>query len=349
MIVKSCVYAKNGERVFLIPANFILCKFKQLRAEYDEKNYILWELPRNASHKIQPNDICYFYYTHLPSATGKYQSRILMRGIVKDVFVKENKVKKGDIDFTDDKSLVDAFSVSSLQPISLRNSRKFSSSELETTYGLSIPQSIQMLQGKENVPENGLIHDPNPETQYWKAVRLYRDIEADVCAKEHTTSKEEKGITLNGLQELINYFEIPCAFENMLHPRANGTQQKDPLTFVRRSNGLRYYEKHHFVQQHSAKKIQNVGFTHLVEHENNLINLCPYCHRKIHHATPDVVSEMVEELYRQTKPFLDEHNLSEYIDGEDPLTWLKQMYKANNERADTQRQDPHSLPKDVVD
>lgn len=316
ILISETNYPEVGTKsqVLFLPADFLYCKFDQLQEEFQKDECITWDNFKDA----KKGDICYFYYKHLPSATGYDQSRILLRGVVKGRRkVEQSMVKFGEKSQTGG-LLVDALVIGDLQPIALNDYKKFSLYALNTKY--SVTQFHKHRFGE-------------------KERELFKDLEDE--AKNSSKGK--------GFEDLIKYFEIPCAFEATLHPNARGTRQKDPLTFARRSNGLRYYEKHHFVQQHSTRKIQNADFIKIVDHDNNLINLCPYCHRMIHHGTPEVVSKMVEELYRQTKPFLDEFRLADYIDNEDPLTWLKQMYMANNEQTDAKKQDPHSIPKDIVE
>ena len=64
------------------------------------------------------------------------------------------------------------------------------------------------------------------------------------------------------------------------------------------------------------------------------MNLCPYCHRRIHLSTSEDVEKMVEILYYEKKDFYDKMELNKYV-GDDVLGWLKKLYLVNNEKSDS--------------
>jgi hypothetical protein len=285
------------KNVFIIPANFLTFNFIALQNEYAEKHHITWEIPQKASHRERPGDICYFYYTHLPSAAGATQSRILMRGIVEQG---PHKRTKGDIYDTNDSCQVDAITLTDLQPIQLKDYEKYSWENIKG-YGFFSPiQSIQQLKTHQ--------------------ADLYYHIEQDI---QNDPESELLKKSKTGFAKLIAYFETPCFFQESLHP------QKDPLTFIRR-NGLRYYDSHHFIPQFTEKKINNSEFSSIVKHHDNRVALCPYCHKRIHLGTSRDVSQMLEAIYAQKKDKSFLKDISLYIGTNDILAWLKNIYAVNS-------------------
>lgn len=287
----------TGKNVFIIPANFLTFNFIALQNEYAEKHHITWEIPQKASHWERPGDICYFYYTHLPSAAGATQSRILMRGVVEQG---PHKRTKGDIYDTNDSCQVDAITLTDLQPIQLKDYEKYSWENIKG-YGFFSPiQSIQQLKTHQ--------------------ADLYYHIEQDI---QNDPESELFKKTKMGFAKLITHFETPCFFQDSLHPR------KDPLTFIRK-NGLRYYDSHHFIPQFTEKKINDPRFSAIVRHHDNRVALCPYCHKRIHLGSAEDISKMLESIYEQKKDksFLKEIN--QYIGTKDVLAWLMSIYAVNN-------------------
>lgn len=296
---------ENRNSVFIVSADFAKCNFERLQAEYKQKGFISWEVTGKGSQKCAAGDICYIYWFNLPSASGESQARILLRGVVKES-VKDMTLH--EIYGNNDPAVVRGFSMTDLQPIELTDYRKYCYANLISKYNItSLRPSIQML---------------------WEnQAQLYMDIENNL-----------KQAKKQGFSDLIKYFEVPCVFQNVLHPKSA------PLTFRRRSTGLLYYEKHHFVQQNTVNKINDPEFYKIVYHPENIMNLCPYCHRRIHLSTPEDVEKMVAILYREKKDFYDEMELNKYV-GSDVLGWLKKLYLVNNESSDSVL----TLPNDTLE
>ena len=77
----------------------------------------------------------------------------------------------------------------------------------------------------------------------------------------------------------------------------------DHETFLAR-NGNPYVEAHHLIPISATARLSiNLDFT------ENLISLCPNCHRAIHHAELNYRAELVEQLYEQRRPKLAQRGI----------------------------------------
>ncbi len=282
---------ERGHNVIMFPADFLETDFNRLRNEYKEKGYIAWEIKGKGVTNIKKGDICYIYYTHLPSVIGYDQSRVLLRAIVRDepkcMTNQEIYGERAKHPMVETKG----FTIEDINPIELKNYKKYSWEMLKTKYNFEqAPRTTRKIYNKHS--------------------QLFKDIES--------TFKKSK----NGFEELIEYFNTPCFFEQTLH------KGKGRLTFIKR-NGLYYYEKHHFVQQYTGREKNDFEFQNIIDSPENIINLCPFCHRKIHHGTPEEILEMIELIYKDKESFLKENNMNQLIGEEDILSWIKESYKAN--------------------
>lgn len=62
----------------------------------------------------------------------------------------------------------------------------------------------------------------------------------------------------------------------------------------KRENNLYYYEGHHFIPQHTSG-IEGINL--IIYDDNNLISLCPMCHREIHNASLNRRKELITFIY----------------------------------------------------
>ena len=65
-----------------------------------------------------------------------------------------------------------------------------------------------------------------------------------------------------------------------------------------------------------------------VYREENLVYLCPTCHRKIHYGNNRAIRSMIEKLYERNKNFYDTSFLryAKADEAETVLNWLYKMY-----------------------
>lgn len=281
---------KEENNVWIIVANYKVTDFKKLQNEYKTNKYITWE----SKNKVNPGDICYFYYTNLPSAEGDTQSRIILRAIVKEG---NHKMTRGAIwgpKVKDAEKLTEGFTIACIEPISLKDSIKYNYYSLRDKYNLNFRRPTNMRLTEKNI-------------------ELYNEIEKNNgLEKNDETSK-------SGFDALVSYFEIPCYFEKIMH-------SSNPQTFITK-NGLPYYEKHHFIQQHSCKLIDNPCYRYdIVYSDENLITLCVCCHKKIHFGRPEEIEKMLKIIYEDKKKVLDE-KMKKYIGEQNVFDWVKKTYK----------------------
>lgn len=71
----------------------------------------------------------------------------------------------------------------------------------------------------------------------------------------------------------------------------------DHPLFKRRTSNLNYTEPHHLIPMSCQGQ-----FTHSLDVEENIVSLCPNCHRQIHHGAG--YEEMLEQLYQQRRELL---------------------------------------------
>ncbi|MDP3993441.1 MAG: HNH endonuclease [bacterium] len=70
-------------------------------------------------------------------------------------------------------------------------------------------------------------------------------------------------------------------------------------------NGFPYMEKHHLIPMKYYDE-----FEYDLDDINNLISLCPVCHRKIHYGKTDEKVSLIESLWNKHKTDLEKSNLS---------------------------------------
>ena len=99
-------------------------------------------------------------------------------------------------------------------------------------------------------------------------------------------------IKLKGVRDYFNNY-TKCFFIS--------SSQSNHETFVS-SRGINYYETHHFISQSYMLKNR---LSNLQKDSNNLIHLCPVCHRKIHHGKMEDVKSMVDSIYKSNKDWYD--------------------------------------------
>jgi len=74
-------------------------------------------------------------------------------------------------------------------------------------------------------------------------------------------------------------------------------------TFTSRSTKKNFVEAHHLVpvRMDLQEKFGHIG----LDHENNIVSLCPNCHRRLHHAISDEKEDTLRHLYRMRKKDLE--------------------------------------------
>lgn len=78
--------------------------------------------------------------------------------------------------------------------------------------------------------------------------------------------------------------------------RSNWTCEINSLhtTFINAVNENPYVEAHHLLPMAAQR-----DFEYTVDFADNIVSLCPNCHRKIHHGQKEIVQKMIEFLYEK--------------------------------------------------
>ena len=99
-----------------------------------------------------------------------------------------------------------------------------------------------------------------------------------------------------------------------------------------RRNGTDYFEYHHFIQQHS--KVKSEDLLNIIYKQENLISLCSNCHNKLHYGRPEEISKMIDKIWEDKDVYsmLVDNNFQDIIQQkteEDAKNWIKEVYKSN--------------------
>jgi hypothetical protein len=74
--------------------------------------------------------------------------------------------------------------------------------------------------------------------------------------------------------------------------------------FIARATGLPFLEAHHLL----PLRYQN-DFTSSLDIEENIVALCPHCHRLIHHATVDMTKLLLDSLFKRHRGLNNHFNI----------------------------------------
>lgn len=128
----------------------------------------------------------------------------------------------------------------------------------------------------------------------------------------------------NELTEVIEYFNnyLRCFFE--------GKDSRTHITFTN-AKGVNYIEKHHFVEANWVPfRFEEAKW--LKDHPNNLIRLCPNCHRQLHCGKAKDVIERLDMIYENNKEWYDKNFLlyAQESGYNNVIQWIYDIY--NEER-----------------
>ncbi len=122
-----------------------------------------------------------------------------------------------------------------------------------------------------------------------------QDILKDVL--EYTTgvilNKFGKQKRKNMKQEIIRKYDFKCFFH--YYSQDDNEKKMHELAYFKTKKDLVYLEAHHMIQIGNSK-----FFNHDIDIIENLIPVCPICHRKLHNANSDAVYKMLEIYYKNT-------------------------------------------------
>lgn|SRR5699024_6325384 len=89
-------------------------------------------------------------------------------------------------------------------------------------------------------------------------------------------------------------------------------------TFISKSDHNNYMESHHLIPMSHQD-----FFEYTIDFADNIICLCPNCHRKIHHATDEEITDMISLFYNKRRNIYPEYGINIDLDA------LLTIYKIN--------------------
>lgn len=92
-------------------------------------------------------------------------------------------------------------------------------------------------------------------------------------------------------QEVMKNYEYKCFFH--CYSQDNNEKTMHELSYFKTKKNLIYLEAHHMIQMENAK-----FFNHDIDIVENIIPVCPICHRKLHNANNDIVYKMLKTYYQ---------------------------------------------------
>lgn len=113
--------------------------------------------------------------------------------------------------------------------------------------------------------------------------------------------KSEKKKTQNGFSYPRNPVESIAAKE-----KSNYKCEMDNshVTFISAKNQMPYMEAHHLIPMAAQDYYENT-----IDFADNIVTLCPNCHRKIHHASLQEKAVMIDYLYQKHEKLYESHGI----------------------------------------
>lgn len=131
-----------------------------------------------------------------------------------------------------------------------------------------------------------------------------------IYKKKNTAAKKQQRTSSNYIRDpqaaayVKQQAEYKCEFN------------KDHKTFISDISGKQYVEAHHLIPM----KYQD-QFEYSLDIPENIVALCPNCHRAIHHGTKDCKKKIISALFNKRKKILKDNGINIDIES------LIEMYK----------------------
>lgn len=133
----------------------------------------------------------------------------------------------------------------------------------------------------------------------------YQIIIENIIRNDEISYKKKKRIEEKKQRILKQYLRDPqvAAYSKQ---QANYKCESDPLheTFISEISKQQYVEAHHLIPM----KYQNM-FEQSLDIPENIVALCPNCHRKIHYGNSEYKNKIIEKLYNKRRKMLEENDI----------------------------------------
>lgn len=147
---------------------------------------------------------------------------------------------------------------------------------------------------------------------------ILQELEVEALLEDETDYivpiKSTKSIARkSGIKEQVfRAYDYKCFFENH---ESQDMQGWHDLAYFYKKDGMRYIEAHHLIPMKNSR-----FFTTSLDVAENILPLCPNCHRKIHHATDSDIKDMLDKAYVGIKEddfikkgiFISKHKLYDF-------------------------------------
>lgn len=248
-----------------------------------------------SSSALKETDVIYVMFTNVPGS----DSQIYLR--LSDFKFKAEK----DHQFHDELTKKDEYFYEGMIENGIQKYQKVAYAKVEWVLNEENPLQFTV----SNIKTNYKGYQDRPPQQLIQDLNLKNDLDKYLHSYDKFREKMKKVST--------------CAFCDMKSSEAKSVH----APFTTRLN-LPYVEGHHFVLQSIYKKFYKEykeinldcvkELEHLIYSTNNIILVCPRCHRKLHQGLENEVSEMIHFLLKEKKgvnevllkvvDFLNEHD-----------------------------------------
>lgn len=271
----------------LIPADFEVFDFKELKNEIASKRTILWHSQywykdketgewKNKNYHYNKNDVVYLYYKNIPD----FSKRILLRGEISEI-EKEDTWYFGE---EKEEMKCKCISINNLTPVALEDLKKYSYDNL---------------------------------IEHYKLKSTYRqEITNEELIKDLENDNNKNGT----IEQVIEYFDEKSYCE-CCRILGFGSKERMKRTFVK-NNGLIYREIHHLLMQNIKRKSSewfkenaflNENDIQMIDKEFNEINLCPVCHKEFHYGNFDAKSNTNIKKKRIIEEIMEKHEYDKHL------------------------------------
>lgn len=174
---------------------------------------------------------------------------------------------------------------------------------------------------KDSNNEDSTLFDKSNGTTEYKENQIDEEnyqITIEKTLKDIGITYKKKNVTAKKQQRTANnYIRDPQAAAYVKQQAGYKCEfNKEHKTFISDISGKQYVEAHHLIPM----KYQD-QFEYSLDIPENIVALCPNCHRAIHHGTKDCKKKIISALFNKRKKILKDNSIN--ID----IETLNEMYK----------------------